>query len=143
MKEEIDEFITFIMSYKNDERVTITKDIKYGHKNYWITFDIDSEPKSIVSNNHWGSISGRMSIHFDRRNECIFFSSDNTDVSNIVIEDKNLLDKWCEIIEDYIASNLKTDFRQMVEQTLSSCYKKNIHREWKMKKIFDDEDESL
>jgi len=99
MRNEIDEFITFIMSYKNDERVTITKDIKYGHKNYWITFDIDSEPKSIVSNNHWGSISGRMSIHFDRRNECIFFSSDNTDVSNIVIEDKNLLDKWCEIIE--------------------------------------------
>jgi hypothetical protein len=143
MRNEIDEFITFIMSYKNDERVTITKDIKYGHKNYWITFDIDSEPKSIVSNNHWGSISGRMSIHFDRRNECIFFSSDNTDVSNIVIEDKNLLDKWCEIIEDYIASNLKKDFRQMVEQTLSSCYKKNIHREWKMKKIFDDEDESL
>jgi hypothetical protein len=143
MRNEIDEFITFIMSYKNDERVTITKDIKYGHKNYWITFDIDSEPKSIVSNNHWGSISGRMSIHFDRRNECIFFSSDNTDVSNIVIEDKNLLDKWCEIIEDYIASNLKTDFRQMVEQSLSSCYNKNIHREWKMKKIFDDEDESL
>ena len=143
MREEIDEFITFMMSHKDDERVTIQKDIKYGHKNYWITFDIDSEPKSMSNNNHWGSISGRMSIHFDRRNECIFFSSDITDVASIAIEDKELLDKWCGIIEDYISINLKPNFRQMIEQTLSSCHNKNIHREWKMKKIFDDEDESL
>lgn len=142
MKEEIDEFITFMMKHKDDERVTILKDIKYGHKNYWITFDIDQEPRS-NSNNHWGNISGRMSIHFDKRNEAIFFSSDNTDVPSIAIEDKELLCKWCDIIEEYINSNLKTNFREMVEQTLSSCYNKNIHREWKMKKIFDDEDESL
>lgn len=142
MKEEIDEFINFMMKHKDDERVTILKDIKYGHKNYWITFDIDQEPRS-NSNNHWGNISGRMSIHFDKRNEAIFFSSDNTDVPSIAIEDKELLCKWCDIIEEYINSNLKTNFREMVEQTLSSCYNKNIHREWKMKKIFDDEDESL
>ena len=142
MIEEIDEFIAFLMNHKDDERVTIQKDIKYGHRNYWISFDIDSEPKS-VTNNHWGTISGRMSIHFDTRNEAIVFSSDHTDVSQITIEDKDLLKKWCDIIEEYIGSNLKSDFRQMVEQTLSSCYNKNIHREWKMKKIFDDEDESL
>ena len=142
MKNEIDQFITFIMSHKDDERVTIQKDIKYGHKNYWITFDIDSAPQT-KSNNHWGSISGRMSIHFDKRNECVFFVSDHTDISSIAIEDKDLLDKWCDILEDYIAGNLKSNFRDMVEQTLSSCHNKNIHREWKMKKIFDDEDESL
>lgn len=142
MIEEIDEFIAFLMKHKDDERVTIQKDIKYGHRNYWLSFDIDSEPKS-VTNNHWGTISGRMSIHFDTRNEAIVFSSDHTDVSQITIEDKDLLKKWCDIIEEYIGSNLKSDFRQMVEQTLSSCYNKNIHREWKMKKIFDDEDESL
>jgi hypothetical protein len=142
MKEEIDEFIAFLMNHKDDERITIMKDIKYGHRNYWINFDIDSEPKS-VTNNHWGSISGRLSIHFDTRNEAIFFSSDHTDVSQVTIEDKDLLNKWCTIIEEYIGSNLKSDFKQMVEQTLSSCYNKNIHREWKMKKIFDDEDESL
>lgn len=142
MIEEIDEFIAFLMNHKDDERVTIQKDIKYGHRNYWISFDIDSEPKS-VTNNHWGTISGRMSIHFDTRNEAIVFSSDHTDVSQVTIEDKDLLNKWCTIIEEYIGSNLKSDFRQMVEQTLSSCYNKNIHREWKMKKIFDDEDESL
>jgi len=142
MIEEIDEFIAFLMKHKDDERVTIQKDIKYGHRNYWLSFDIDSEPKS-VTNNHWGTISGRMSIHFDTRNEAIVFSSDHTDVSQITIEDKDLLKKWCDIIEEYIGSNLKSDFRQMVEQTLSSCHNKNIHREWKMKKIFDDEDESL
>ena len=142
MRNEIDEFIEFIMNNKDDERVTIQKDIKYGHKNYWITFDIDSEPKT-KSNTNWGTISGRMSIHFDRRNEAIFFSSDHTDISSIAIEDKDLLDKWCNIIEEYIESNLKSNFRLMVDQTLTSCHNKNIHREWKMKKIFDDEDESL
>jgi hypothetical protein len=142
MENEIDEFIAFLMNHKDDERITIMKDIKYGHRNYWINFDIDSEPKS-VTNNHWGSISGRMSIHFDTRNEAIFFSSDHTDISQVTIEDKDLLNKWCNIIEEYISSNLKSDFRKMVEQTLASCYKKNIHREWKMRKILPDEDESL
>jgi hypothetical protein len=142
MKNEIDEFITFLMNQKDDERITIIKDIKYGHKNYWINFDIDSEPNT-KTNNHWGSISGRLSIHFDKRNEAIFFSSDHTDVSQIAIEDKELLNKWCDILEEYISSKLKSNFREMVEQTLSSCYNKNIHREWKMKKIFDEEDESL
>ena len=142
MIEEIDEFIEFMMSHKDDERVTIQKDIKYGHKNYWLTFDIDQEPKA-NPNNHWGSISGRMSIHFDKRNEAIFISSDSTDISQITIENKPLLEKWCAIIEEHIAGSLKSNFRDMVEHTLSSCHNKNIHREWKMKKIFDDEDESL
>lgn len=141
MIEEIDEFIAFMMSHKDDERLSIEKDIKYGHRNYWITFDIDSEPKS-NSNNHYGNISGRMTIHFDRRNEAVFISSDITEAPQIAIEDKSLLDKWCDILEKHISGSLKSDFREIVEQSLSSCYNKNIHREWKMKKIFD-EDESL
>ena len=142
MIEEIDEFITFMMSHKDDERLSIEKDIKYGHRNYWITFDIDSEPKS-NSNRHYGNISGRMTIHFDRRNEVVFISSDIAEASQIAIEDKALLDKWCDILEKHISGNLKSDFREIVEQSLSSCYNKNIHREWKMKKIFDEKDESL
>jgi len=142
MREEIDEFITFLMKHKDDERVTIQKELKYGYKNYWISFDIDEEPKT-NNNIHWGSLSGRMSIHFDNRNSAIVFSSDNTDISDITIEDKVLLEKWCCIIEDYINSNIKSNFKMMVEQTLSSCHNKDIHREWKMKKIFDEKDESL
>ena len=142
MIEEIDEFITFMMSHKDDERLSIEKDIKYGHRNYWITFNIDSDPKS-NSKNHYGNISGRMTIHFDRRNEAVFISSDIAEASQIAIEDKALLDKWCDILEKHISGNLKSDFREIVEQSLSSCYNKNIHREWKMKKILDEEDESL
>ena len=142
MINEIDEFITFLMDHKEDERISIMKDIKYGHRNYWLSFDIDSEPAKKTSS-HWGTISGRMTIHFDTRNEVIVFSSDHTDINQITIEDKDLLNKWCVIIEEYISSNLKSNFREMVEQTLGGCYNKNIHREWKMKKIFDDEDESL
>ena len=139
---EIDEFISFIMSHKDDERVSIEKDIKYGHKNYWIIFDIDSESNQNNQNNSWGMINGRLSIHFDKRNKAIFFSSDSVDISTISIEDEELLEKWCSIIESYIESNLKDNFRRMIDESLSSCYNKNIHREWKMKKIFD-KDEPL
>jgi len=143
MREEIDEFIAFMMKHKDDKRVTIQKEIKFGHRNYWISFDIDSEPKNQSSNHGWGTISGRLSIHFDKRNEAIFFSSEYADISTITIEDKELLNKWCDIIEEYISSNLKTNFREMIENSLSSCFNKNIHREWKMRKILPDEDESL
>ena len=142
MNLEIDEFISFIMSHKDDERVSIEKDIKYGHKNYWIIFDIDSDSNQNNQNNSWGMINGRLSIHFDKRNKAIFFSSDSVDISTISIEDEELLEKWCSIIESHIESNLKDNFRRMIDESLSSCYNKNIHREWKMKKIFD-KDEPL
>ena len=145
MKEEIDEFISFLMEHKDDERVTIEKDIKYGYKNYWIIFEIDAEPLKKTNNNHWLNIAGRFSIHFDKRNEAIFFKSEHTniDIPQITFEDKELLEKWCEKIEECIEGDIRRNFRKMVENSLSSCHNKNIHREWKMKKIFDDEDESL
>jgi len=142
MIQEIDEFISFMMDHKDDERVTIEKDIKYGHKNYWITFNIDGEPPKSKSQ-HWGVSLGRLSIHFDCRNECVVFSSDTTSISQITIEDTALLKKWCDIIEEHISKSLKSDFREMIENTLAGCHNKDIHREWKMKKIFDEEDESL
>lgn len=143
MGEELDELLQFLMERTGDDRLSIQKDIKYGHKNYWITFDVDTEPQQNTNANHWGMISGRLSIHFDTRNGCITITSDTSDPGTVIFEEKDLLDKWTAILEEYIRSNLRADFRNMIEDTFSKCYRKDFHRDWKMRKIFDDEDESI
>jgi hypothetical protein len=143
MREELEELFHFLMERKDDERINIQKEIKYGHRNYWITFDIDEEPSQNNSQNHWGRITGRLALHFDCRNECIVISSDTTDINSITFEDIDLVKKCSAVIEEHLSSTMQSRFRSMVEHTFSSCHKKDVHRDWKMKKIFDDEDESI
>jgi len=147
MANELDELLSFLMERAEDERITIQKEIKYGHRNYWITLDIDEDPVAKSSgNNSWGrysGYSGRMSIHFDCRNGCIVMNADTTDISQITFEDKPMLEKWADRLEEYISSSIDRNFRDMVDQTFSSCHKKDLHRDWKMRKILDDEDESI
>jgi len=145
MIEELDELLCFLMERKEDERITIQKEIKFAHRNYWITLNIDDDP-SANSNSSWGrysGYSGRMSIHFDCRNGCIVMNSDRTEISQITFEDNILLEKWAARLEEYISSRIERNFRDMVDQTFSGCYKKDLHRDWKMRKILDDEDESI
>ena len=145
MAQELDELLSFLMERAEDERISIQKEIKYGHRNYWITLDIDEDPSAKSSgNNSWGRYSGRMSIHFDCRNECIVMNADTTDISQITFEDKPMLEKWADRLEEYISSRIDRNFRDMVDQTFSSCHKKDFHRDWKMRKILDEEeDESI
>jgi hypothetical protein len=144
MAQELDELLSFLMERAEDERISIQKEIKYGHRNYWITLDIDEDPAAKSSgNNSWGRYSGRMSIHFDCRNGCIVMNADTTDISQITFEDKPMLEKWADSLEEYISSRIDSNFRDMVDQTFSSCHKKDFHRDWKMRKILDDEDESI
>lgn len=144
MVEELDELLSFLFERNGDERISILKDIKYGHRNYWITLDIDDDPAKVNKNN-WGSYSGRMTmtIHLDCRNECIVINSDTTDIDPITFEEKGLLKKWTARAEEYISCNIESNFRKMVEKTFSSCHKKDLHRDWQMRKILDDEDESI
>ena len=144
MANELDELLSFLMERAEDDRITIQKEIKYGHRNYWITLEIDEDPSANSSgNNSWGRYSGRMSIHFDCRNDCIAMTSDRTEISQITFEDKALLEKWAARLEEYISSRIENSFREMVDQTFSSCHRKDFHRDWKMRKILDDEDESI
>jgi hypothetical protein len=137
MTKEIDEFIKFLMEKNEDERIEIDKEIKYGHKNYFITFDIDDDPNG--KQNQWSKIKGRITIHFDTRNECVVVT---TDYSSLIFEEKDLLEKWCPIIEEYLKSNLLNNFNKLVDKSLSDCFKKDIYRDWQMRKIIED-DESI
>ena len=62
---------------------------------------------------------------------------------NLDLEDKNLVDKWSNILEEYINNDVSTKVKNIIENALSSCYNKSLHRTYQMKKILPDNDESL
>ena len=152
---KIDELLQFLWKRKEDERVFISKDIKYGHRNYYIKMEIDDEPDPIDTNSSntyinskpgYGALRGifkgysnNLSIHIDNRNNCINIQYN----SNIVVEDDTLIQKWSSILEEYIVDRNEEEFDNIIEKAFSDCYRKDFHRDWKIKKIFDEEDESL
>lgn len=142
---ELDEFLSFLLEHKDDKRILISKKMKYGFRHYYITFTIDEEPKkegNSSNNNTLNAITSRwrfndsFEIILDNRNKCIEVIYDGA--SNIVIEDEKLLDKYSKIIDDLLNVNLEGKLKEIFETTLSSCYNKNLYREYQMRKIFPD-----
>jgi len=145
---KIDELLQFLWERRSDNRVAISKDIKYGYRNYYIRMEIDDEPDTDDTSNTKQSYalrgifkgySNNLSIHIDNRNNCINIQYN----SNIVVEDDTLIQKWSSILEEYIVDRNEEEFDNIIEKAFSDCYRKDFHRDWKIKKIFDEEDESL
>lgn len=128
---EIDEFLAFLLEHEYDKRINIKKTMKYGHRFYQISFSIDEETGD-------KSYGDSLEIIIDNRNECIEILYDGGR-SNIIIEDKTMIDKWNDILEDYVNKDLSKKTKSVIEKTLSSCYNKNLYREYQMKKILPDE----
>ena len=137
---EIDEFLEFLLEHDYDSRVNIQKKMKYGHRFYQISFNIDepTEDKTIGGNsNKYYRMSDSLEIIIDNRNECIELVYEHGS-SNIIIEDKNMIDKWNVRLEEYINKDISEKTKSVIENTLSSCYNKNLYREYQMKKILPD-----
>ena len=137
---ESDEFLEFLLEHDYDSRVNIQKKMKYGHRFYQISFNIDepTEDKTIGGNsNKYYRMSDSLEIIIDNRNECIELVYEHGS-SNIIIEDKNMIDKWNVRLEEYINKDLSEKTKSVIENTLSSCYNKNLYREYQMKKILPD-----
>lgn len=148
---KIDELLQFLWERKEDERVYISKDIKYGHRNYYIKMEIDDEPEPIYTTSNpkpsYGTLRGifkgygnTLSLHIDNRNNCIVLHYNN---ENIVMEDDILVQKWSSVLEEYINNNNEEVFDVIIDNAFSDCYRKDFHRDWKIKKILPEEDESL
>ena len=148
---KIDELINFLWERREDDRVYISKDIKYGHRNYYIKMEIDEEPEPIDNSNTsnprstyglrgiFKGYSNTLSLHIDNRNNCIILNYNES----IVIEDDTIVQKWSSILDEYIVNNNEVVFDYMIENAFSDCYRKDFHRDWKIKKILPEEDESL
>jgi hypothetical protein len=138
--EELDRFLQFLLENIDDRRIHIYKKMKYGFQHFYISFNIDQLDKdgtygkrnSIFHNNS-------LSIVIDNRNNCIDIDSDSGDVKSIVIEDENFVKKWSIILDEFLNKEITEKISGIIDITLSSCENKNLHRDYKMKKIFKDE----
>jgi hypothetical protein len=58
----------------------------------------------------------------------------------MVIEDEEFVKKWSDILDEYLNREITKKIESIVDITLSSCENKNLHRDYKMKKIFKDDE---
>lgn len=139
---EIDDFLQFLFDHNEDDRIEISKEMKYGHRYYYISFNIDEEPEQNANNKNSFNSYTRESIDFciDNRNVCINITQYHE--KNIIIEDEKLVKKWSDILEEYIQKENKERLNGFLEKSLAKCYNKNFYREVQMKKILPD-NESL
>jgi hypothetical protein len=138
--QNLDKFLQFFIDHKDDDRISISKKMKYGFRYYYISFYIDDDPNK--NNQNYGfKYRENLEITFDNRNECIEVFGGDED-HPLIIEDKELLKKWSFILEEIVNDNLENRIVNVFEKTLTDCYNKNLHRELQMKKIFK-QDESL
>lgn len=137
--EKLDKFLQFFIDNIDDKRISISKKMKYGFRYYYITFMVDEDP--VKQSNQIYQYRENMEVTFDNRNGCIeIFGGDEG--YPLIVEDKELLDKWSHKLEEIVSHNLENRVIDIFEKTLSECYNKNLYRELQMKKIFK-EDESL
>ena len=138
--EKIDKFLEFFIENLDDKRISVYKKMKYGHRYYYINFLVDDDPNQNTNNGIY-QYRDNMEIVFDNRNLCIevYGGEEN---NTLIIEDKNLLEKWSNILEEITSRNLEDKVINIFEKTLNECYDKNLYRELQMKKLFK-EDESI
>lgn len=139
--EKIDKFLEFFLDNIDDKRISISKKMKYGHRYYYINFMVDEDPTIQNNQNSIYQYRDNMEIIFDNRNECIeIYGGDES--NTIIVEDKLLLEKWSNILEEVVNKDLENRVINIFEKTLNECYNKNLYRELQMKKLFK-EDESI
>ena len=131
---ELDEFLTFLFENIEDERIELTKKMKYGHRYFYLSLHIESiEEPNITANNSAYTITkssyNNISVTIDCRNKCIDF---NVNMEEVVIEDDILTEKWAKILEDYLNDKIEIRVNTLINLALA---KTDLLREYKIKKI--------
>ena len=93
----LDDLLTFLFEFKNDDRMSFYKRMRHGFRFYHIDFKVDKQDNSKSYYDDY------MRILIDTRNECIEVSSGMEEDSGILVEDKVLVKKWADILENHIS----------------------------------------
>jgi hypothetical protein len=130
--QDFDDLIQLIFEHIDDNRVTLKKEIKHGYKHYYLSFYANN---TLNINNSY--LSDNFELRFDNRNSCIemFY---NHGIENIIIENDYLLEKWSEIFNNYLNTNIYEKANDKILKVLNSCEQKDIYRRYQMKKILPD-----
>ena len=130
---ELNHFMNFLIEHKDDERVSIHRKIKFGFKHFYIEFFSDKIDRH---GNPFQSPS--MQICIDNRNKCIEISSYTND-HPVIIEDEEMILHWSDRLEKILNDENEPRLHSMIENAFINCENKNLHREFLMKKIINDE----
>lgn len=138
---EIDEFLTFLYENIEDERIEVSKKMKYGFRHFGIDLYLENKESDTIINSSTGQILTDSSynsirILIDCRNNCIEL---NVNMDDVVIEDTDLTQKWADLFEEYLNNKLDSKVSTLINNGLS---KTDLLREYKLKKIIK-EDESI
>ena len=134
---ELDNFLTHLFTNIESEDITLSKKMKYGYRHYYLNVYVEKEKeetdKNSVNNSGIYSLNGSdFSITIDNRNKCIDIFSN---FDSIVVEDKDLVDKWTEIFEEYIKNGLEKEVSNLINNVFSNSNQKNLLRDYKLKKM--------
>lgn len=131
--EEINKFLNFIQDNLKDDRISVYKEMKFGHRYYYISIltQTDKNKNNNISFNSYNQLS----ITLDNRNKCVVMNTTEEERS-ITIEDEKLLNKWSEIFEKYLNQNIDKDIKGMIHNVMSNMSDKDLYRDYQMKKIF-------
>jgi hypothetical protein len=130
---ELNEFLTFLYDNIEDDRIEVSKKMKYGFRHFSINLYLENKSEQEFSyNNTTGQITGSynsIQILIDCRNNCIEL---NVNMDDVVIEDIELTKKWANLFEEYINKKLEDKVSSLINDGLS---KTDLLREYKLKKI--------
>jgi len=131
---EIDEFLTFLYENIEDERIEVSKKMKYGFRHFGINLYLENKESDTIINSSTGQILtdssyNSIQILIDCRNNCIEL---NVNMDDVVIEDIDLTQKWADLLEEYLNNKLENKVSTLINNGLS---KTDLLREYKLKKI--------
>ena len=134
---ELDNFLTHLFNNIESEDITLSKKMKYGYRHYYLNVNVQKEEKEDKNSTNNSGIylsggGGDFCITIDNRNKCIDIFSN---FDNIVVEDKDLVDKWTEIFEQYIQTGLEKEVGNLINNVFSNSTQRNLLRDYKLKKI--------
>jgi hypothetical protein len=133
---ELDLFLTHLFTNIDNKDIILSKKMKYGYRHYYLNVNVEKEDKedknSINNSGIYLSGGGDFCITIDNRNKCIDIFSN---FDNIVVEDKDLVDKWTEIFEEYIQTGLEKEVGNLINNVFSNSTQRNLLRDYKLKKI--------
>lgn len=139
---EIDEFLTFLYENIEDERIEVSKKMKYGFRHFGINLYLENKEPDTIINSSTGQILtenssyNSINVLIDCRNNCIEL---NVNMDDVLIEDIELTQKWADLLEEYLKNKLENKVSTLINNGLS---KTDLLREYKLKKIIK-EDESI
>jgi hypothetical protein len=131
---EIDEFLKFLYDNIEDERIEVSKKMKYGFRHFGINLYLENKTYSDVTynsstcqitDNSYNSIQ----ILIDCRNNCIEL---NVNMDDVVIEDAKLTLKCADLLEEYLNNKLENKVITLINNGLLNT---DLLREYKIKKI--------